>query len=93
MAEGPSQGKSKSGPMAKRHRPKRRAKKVFGHDPSKWDEFKDKFFLELNGKKGLVDLIAKKANEGDVILLFAAKDEVHNNATALKEYLESKMKK
>ena len=44
-------------------------------------------------RKDLVDLIAKKSNDGDVILLFAAKDEVHNNATALKEYLESKMKK
>jgi len=73
--------------------PSEELRKWFGHDPGRWDEFKDRFFLELNGKKELVDLIAKKANDGDVIPLFAAKDEVHNNATALKEYLESKMKK
>jgi len=35
-----------------------------------------------------VDQIITKAREGDVILLFGAKDEEHNNAVALKEYLE-----
>lgn len=32
-----------------------------------------------------------KTREGDVVLLFGAKDEGHNNAVALKEYIESRM--
>ncbi|MDD1749835.1 MAG: DUF488 family protein [Methanothrix sp.] len=67
-------------------------RKWFGHDPNKWSEFKNRFFLELDQKNELVDQIVEKAKERDVVLLFGAKDEEHNNAVALKEYLEHKMK-
>ncbi len=64
----------------------------FGHDPDKWNEFRKKFFQELDQKKELVDQIIDKAQEGDVVLLYGAKDEEHNNAVALKEYIETKIK-
>ena len=73
--------------------PSNELRKWFGHDPERWDEFKKRFFVELDQKKELVDQIITKAREGDVVLLFGAKDEVHNNAVALKEYIESNMKK
>ncbi len=63
-------------------------RKWFGHDPGRWPEFKRKYFRELAGKKDLVGQVAEKAKAGDVVLLFGAKDEAHNNAVALKEYLE-----
>jgi uncharacterized protein YeaO (DUF488 family) len=66
-------------------------RKWFGHDPDKWNEFKDKFFRELDQKQELVDQIVAKAREHDVVLLFEAKDEEHNNAVALKEYIEHRM--
>ncbi len=66
-------------------------RKWFGHDPAKWNEFRDKFFLELDQKKELVDLIVEKAKERDVVLLFGAKNLEHNNAVALKEYIEQKI--
>jgi uncharacterized protein YeaO (DUF488 family) len=72
--------------------PSNELRKWFGHDPDKWDDFKDKFFQELDQKKELVDQIAAKAREGDVVLLFGAKDEEHNNAVALKEYIETGIK-
>jgi uncharacterized protein YeaO (DUF488 family) len=56
------------------------------------DEFKDKFFQELDQKRYLVDQIAAKVEKGDVVLLFGAKDEEHNNAVALKEYIENRVK-
>ncbi len=73
--------------------PSNELRKWFGHDPERWDQFREKFFDELDLKKDLVDKIILKAREGDVILLFGAKDEEHNNAVALKEYIESEMQK
>jgi len=40
----------------------------------------------------LIDQIVARAKEGDIVLLFSAKDEEHNNAVALKEYIDSRMK-
>ncbi len=72
--------------------PSNELRKWFGHDPAKWEKFKDKFFQELDQKKDLVDQISAKANEGDIVLLFGARDEKHNNAVALKEYVETRKK-
>lgn len=71
--------------------PSNELRKWFGHDPDKWDEFKGKFFQELDQKEELIDQIVIKAKKGDVILLFGAKDEEHNNAVALKEYIDTRM--
>jgi uncharacterized protein YeaO (DUF488 family) len=71
--------------------PSNELRKWFGHDPERWDEFKKRFFVELDEKKELVEQIIAKAREGDVVLLFGAKDEEHNNAVALKEYIDSRM--
>jgi uncharacterized protein YeaO (DUF488 family) len=63
----------------------------FSHDPSKWNEFKKRYFSELEHNtevKVLLSLCIKK----DVVFLFSAKDSEKNNATALKEYIESIMK-
>lgn len=71
--------------------PSNELRKWFGHDPDKWDEFKGKFFQELDQKEELIDQIVTEAKKGDVILLFGAKDEEHNNAVALKEYIDTRM--
>lgn len=63
----------------------------FSHDPSKWKEFHRKYLVELKGKKTLVDELRKVAREQKVVtLVFAAKDEEHNNAIVLEEFLEEK---
>lgn len=67
-------------------------RKWFGHDPKRWSEFKDRYFQELDDKKELVEVIANKAKEGDLVLLYGARDEEHNNAVALKEYIEAQIK-
>ncbi len=58
----------------------------FAHDPAKWEDFKRKYFKELDKKKDLISQIPRKS-KSDVTLLYAAKDDTHNNAQALKEYL------
>ncbi len=57
-------------------------------DPARWDEFRARYFAELESQQESVDLLLKKAKAGKVTLLFSAKNEQQNNAVALKEYLE-----
>jgi len=63
-------------------------RKWFGHDPAKWGTFRDRYFRELKARDEPVKQLREKARKGDVTLVFGAKDAEHNNATALKEYLE-----
>jgi uncharacterized protein YeaO (DUF488 family) len=63
-------------------------RKWFSHDPKKWEAFKKRYFGELENKRDVIELIIKKAKEGTVTLLYAAKEEKFNNALALKEYCE-----
>jgi uncharacterized protein YeaO (DUF488 family) len=74
--------------------PSDRLRKWFSHDPKKWDEFRKRYFKELDGKEDLVEQILQKLRSGDPIcLLYGAKDEKFNNAVALKEYLSKKLVK
>jgi uncharacterized protein YeaO (DUF488 family) len=60
----------------------------FGHEAEKWPEFRRRYWKELDGKKELVEKLAQAIYEGPVTLLFAAHDAEHNNAVALKDYLQ-----
>lgn len=62
----------------------------FGHEPAKWDEFTKRYATELEANEAAWRPIAKAAAVGDVTLLFAARDVEHNNAVALRLFLESK---
>ncbi|HYA86880.1 MAG TPA: DUF488 family protein [Nitrospirota bacterium] len=72
--------------------PSNELRKWFNHDPHKWREFKNRFFMELEGKGDLLEGIANLARKGSVTLLFGSKEERFNNAVALKEYIDAKMK-
>jgi uncharacterized protein YeaO (DUF488 family) len=64
-------------------------RKWFGHDTLKWDTFRARYFRELQKNPEAVAQLNEIIRNGPVTLLFAAKDQEHNNAVALKEYLES----
>ena len=68
-------------------------RKWFNHEPSKWEDFKKKYMDELEDKQDLVEGLLDHAKMGDLLLLYAAKDEEHNNAVVLQEILESRLKK
>ena len=72
--------------------PSNSLRKWFGHDEKKWDEFKTRYFKELEENIESVNPILDKINEGSITLLYGAKEEKFNNAIALKEYLEEKIK-
>jgi len=64
-------------------------RKWFGHDPSKWAEFRKRYVRELAKQSETVAQLKHQLGKGVVTLVYGAKDERHNNALALKEYLES----
>jgi uncharacterized protein YeaO (DUF488 family) len=73
--------------------PSNSLRKWFGHDDQKWNEFKRRYFKELDKNVDSVKQILDKVNEGSITLLYGSKEEKFNNAVALKEYLEEKIKK
>ena len=73
--------------------PSNSLRKWFGHDDEKWNEFKRRYFKELDKNIDSVDQILDKVKEGSITLLYGSKEEKFNNAVALKEYLEEKIKK
>jgi uncharacterized protein YeaO (DUF488 family) len=89
---GLSKDKAKVDLWLKEIAPSNDLRKWYAHDPKKWFEFKQRYFKELDPKKELVDRILKKIKEGKVTLLFGAREEKFNNAVALKEYIETKIK-
>ena len=62
-------------------------RKWFSHDPSKYKEFRKRYFKELEKKSDLLEKIRSEAREGPVTLLFSARDTEHNNAAVLRELL------
>lgn len=60
----------------------------FGHEPAKWNEFQRRYFAELDHKPDAWQPLLEAAQQGDITLVFGARDTEHNNAVALKSYLE-----
>lgn len=64
-------------------------RKWFNHEAVKWEEFKQRYGQELEVNGDLVDQLSQHVKKGKVTFLFSAKNETHNNAVALREYLSS----
>lgn len=62
-------------------------RKWFDHDPLKWIEFRDRYFLELSRNPEAVGQLTEQLHRGVVTLVYGAKDKEHNQAVALKAYL------
>lgn len=69
--------------------PSRELRKWFNHDPSRWDEFKSRYFEELSGATEAIDVIRQKTRAGTVTFVFGSKEEEFNNAVALSEYISN----
>lgn len=71
--------------------PSHALRRWFGHDPAKWDEFQRRYFAELDSKPEVWKPIVEATAKRPVTLLYSSHDTAHNNAVALKKYLESRM--
>lgn len=67
--------------------PSTELRKWFSHDPAKWDEFRRRYYAELDANPEAWQPIAKAVRHGTVTLIYSSHDTEHNNAVALKEFL------
>jgi uncharacterized protein YeaO (DUF488 family) len=65
----------------------------FMHDPLKWAEFQKRYQAELRANSAEWQVIIEAAQKGDVTLLYSAHDIEHNNAQALKSFLDKRLKR
>jgi uncharacterized protein YeaO (DUF488 family) len=62
-------------------------RKWFGHDPKRWTEFKRRYTAELRQHAELLDDLRALADRGRVTLIYAARDQEHNEAVIIRDML------
>ena len=68
-------------------------RKWFAHDPDKWKEFQRRYRAELKSNPEAWQPLLEAAKQGDVTLLYSARDMEHNSALLLKAFLEEQLQK
>jgi uncharacterized protein YeaO (DUF488 family) len=68
--------------------PSTELRKWFGHDPEKWKSFRRRYETEIRHNDDLIKLLKQEAREGTVTLVYGARDEKHNEALVLRQFLE-----
>ena len=68
--------------------PSNELRRWYRHEHPKWQEFRRRYFAELDANPEGVAELRAQLGTGDVTLVFASKEEELNNAAALREYLE-----
>jgi len=72
---------------AKETAPSNELRRWYAHDPKKWDEFRRRYFAELDANAEAVSELRARIGRGAVTFVFASKEALLNDATALREYL------
>lgn len=70
--------------------PSAELRRWFNHDPRRWDQFRARYFKELAAAPDAVARLRQVAEQQPLLLLYAARDQEHNNAVALVEFLTKK---
>jgi uncharacterized protein YeaO (DUF488 family) len=73
--------------------PSTELRKWFSHDPIKWEEFRRRYFRELDLEPEAWRPIVAAARRHRVTLVYSSHDTEHNNAVALQEYLRPKARR
>lgn len=67
--------------------PSTELRKWFGHDPERWDEFRRRYQAELGANTEAVHALKAELGKGPAVLVYGARDEAHNDAVVLAEWL------
>ena len=59
----------------------------FGHEPSRFQEFRRRYKVELQGQRERLSALRRRARTGTVTLVYSAHDTEHNDAVVLAEVL------
>jgi uncharacterized protein YeaO (DUF488 family) len=82
----------KMGAWLKDVAPSASLRRWFAHDTLKWDEFQGRYRTELNNHPDAWKPIREAVGNGEVTLLYSARDTEHNSAIVLKSFLEEHLK-
>jgi uncharacterized protein YeaO (DUF488 family) len=66
-------------------------RKWFNHEPSKWPEFQKRYRAEISDSIDAVSTLKKYLASGKVTIVYGAKDEEHNDAVVIKQYLDEEV--
>ncbi len=75
----------------KEYAPSTALRKWFSHDPTKWGRFKQRYTDELEANREEVTRSVNLIEHGPITLIYGAKDEQHNHAIVLKEFIETRI--
>jgi uncharacterized protein YeaO (DUF488 family) len=67
--------------------PSTKLRQWFGHEPSRFPEFRRRYLEELRARRPLLAELRRRAREDTLTLVYAAKDTDHNDAVVLAEVL------
>ena len=62
-------------------------RKWFHHEPDRWSEFQQRYRSEVDANQPLLDQLRSMARKGPITLVYSARNEEQNNATALKDFI------
>ncbi|GAA0551487.1 DUF488 domain-containing protein [Chitinophaga japonensis] len=62
-------------------------RKWLHQDPARWHDFRERYTAELAGSSAVEELLSIIRQQATVTFLYAAKDEAHNHALVLRDYV------
>ena len=71
--------------------PSTELRKWFGHDPARWQEFQRRYRQELLAHPEILRPLLDAAAKGPLTLVYAAKDEQHNEAVVLQQVIAEQL--
>jgi uncharacterized protein YeaO (DUF488 family) len=86
---GVSRERAKLDAWAKELAPSAELRKWFDHRPERFARFRTRYRRELASHQDLLDDLRRRARRGPVTILYAARDQEHNNAVVVAELLRS----
>jgi uncharacterized protein YeaO (DUF488 family) len=84
---GVSRSEARLDEWARELAPSRELRRWFGHDPARFDEFRRRYTRELVEQESKLEELRRRAREGTLTLVYAARDTEHNDAVVLAELL------
>jgi len=64
----------------------------FAHEPSRWRGFRERYARELDEREAWLGSLLERGRRGRVTLLYASREPRHNNAVALKQILDRRLR-
>ena len=85
---GLSKQKARVDLWAREAAPSNELRRWYGHEPEKWEDFKERYFNELRTRPETIEPILERVHAGPTTFVFSSRELRLNNAVALREFVE-----